>query len=128
MANQEQNPHLLEEKQRKGMTPTIKTLLQTVNNSLERYDKIRDPIARNMILLDKLCVGMDVMVSAAEVMPEEAGFDKALCKDIAETAQKIKVAINQLFDWIQHPTYTKEHPIGLEMMNNGQSKLENFDP
>ena len=102
--------------------------IRTIKNTLERRNKIRDPMARNMMLLDQMCQGMDFITSLADTLPKEVGFDRDLCGEIKDVSEKMKHSVDSLFNWIQSPTYTNEHPVGQEMMRQGQEKLDSFKP
>lgn len=105
----------------------IKTFMQSINNTLDRQDTIRDPMTRNTLILDKLCSGLDLLVASAEILPKELGFDREFCEDIAKTSSRVKRVTNSLFQWVQHPTYTTEHPVGQEMMQKGQTSLDSLN-
>ena len=122
-ATQEEKDRIKAEQQ-KQVAIAIKLTMASVNNSLDRYDTIRDPMTRNIVLLDKLCTGFDVLASIAMVLPRENGFDVKFCEDVQTTVKRIQTVVGNLFDWIQHPTYTSNHPVGLQMMQQGQEKLD----
>lgn len=122
--NKEHKPYRLSGKELAQTSVVIRTLIRTIKNKLDRRDKIRDPMARNMLLLDQMCVSMDLIASIAETLPKEVGFDRDLCLEIKDVSDKMKQAVDSLFDWIQHPTYTDQHPVGQEMMRQGQKSLD----
>lgn len=109
---------------RKRYGATIRIFLKTLNNMLDRHDKIRDPMTRNALILDKMCAGMDLLGGFADVLPKETGFDREFCDEVHATIERLKRVINSLFEWIQNPTYSNEHPIGREMMKQGQASLD----
>jgi len=122
-AEEKKSTYELNEQQRKNVVP----LIRTIGNQLDRHKNVRDPIARNMLLVDNLCAIVDLMCAIADTIPQEAGFDRDTCKEIKEVSDRIKQAIMELFDWIQNPTYTTEHPVGQEMMRQGQKRLEDTE-
>jgi hypothetical protein len=122
------NRYQLKGKELVDASVLVKTWIRAVKNTLERREKIRDPMARNMMLLDQMCIGMDFIGSIADTFPKEIGFDRELCLEIKDVSDKMKHSVDSLFDWIQHPTYTTQHPVGAEMMKNGQEKLDSIRP
>lgn len=119
--------YTMSEKDRKKMAPVLKVFIKSINNTLDRHDKIRDPMARNMLILDKVCTSIDFLSGMAETLPTELGFDRDLCNDMTKASKRLKSVIDSLFDWIQHPTYTVEHPVGKTMMENGQATLDTLN-
>ena len=114
----------MSEKDRIYTTKIIKVLMKGINNSLDRHDKIRDPMTRNILLLDKMCSGMDMIGALAEVMPKEEGFDREFCEEVKTTSERMKKVVGSLFEWVQNPTYDSNHPVGREMMRQGQENLD----
>lgn len=115
------------EKLIREMIPVIQGVLKTINNRLERQSLIRDPVARNLLTLDNLCTSLDALTAYGEIFVKYFGFDDKLCKDVNKTTENIKQSINELTEWVQHPTYTTEHPIGQKMMNKGQERLNSLE-
>ena len=120
----ESKGYKLSEKDRVSAERTLGVLIQSMANTLDRHDRIRDPVTRNTLLLDKLCIGIDTLTAVAVILPEKYGLDQDLCDKIVKVAERTKKQILELFDWVQNPIYSPEHPIGKNMMI--QSK-ENFE-
>lgn len=103
MANREENKYLICDQERPKVAMAVKVVLGTVNNILDRRDRIRNRNTKLALLVDQLCMSMDTLNGAAETLPEQAGFDRELCEQIRTTVGRMRNAMNELFEYVQDP-------------------------
>lgn len=90
----------------------LNVILTALESNLGRAKKIKDPVTRHILFLEKLLAIKDIFIAALEnvEMAEETKYrSQKLCTIIDEE-------VESLIDWIQQPIYSPDHPIGNNMM------------
>lgn len=93
-----------------------RTALTTAESVLTRHARIKDPVARHLMLADKLCWGIDFTTAAIKAFADEEHIDTELVLKAEQLIRKLQEEINLLMDWIQSPVYSPDHPYGHTMM------------
>jgi hypothetical protein len=86
-------------------------VLNTITNMVERTRGIKDPATRNCMFVDKLCLIIDVGMG---FLQSQATFqeDRELKMKAYETISVLKSQLEDLFTWLETPSYNPNHPFG----------------
>lgn len=116
------------ERERKELKKQIEFILNTLDNTMYRYNNIKDPAIKFTLFVDKLCFSIDIAIGALKAYAcsddENWILDADLEERITKSASYLQNEMNKLIDWIQSPIYSPDHPYGEQLMK--QSK-ESFD-
>lgn len=96
------------------------TVLSILENNFSRSKKLRDPVTRHIVFLEKLLMIQDVVLAGLN----NFGTTEDQEERVRNLAKEINDEIGSLIDWIQQPIYSPDHPVGAEMMKESK---ENFD-
>jgi hypothetical protein len=89
-------------------------VLGGLENNFARARKIKDPMTRHIIFLEKLLTIQDVVVGTLNVYHVDMSDDLKI--RIEKLMGLYNDEIDSLLDWIQSPIYDPSHPIGNAMM------------
>ena len=94
----------------------INVVLTSLESNFDRTKKIRDPVTRHILFLEKLLSFKDVMMASLETIP--------MSKESKIRSEKLCAIINgeveSLIDWIQQPIYSPDHAFGNSMMKEAE--------
>ena len=111
---------LVEDRHTKELRKFLTITVCILERNLARQRAIKDPMIRHTLFIEKLSISIDcilgLMESELSTLPED------LYQRIKILTSNIDKDLAGLMDWIQHPIYSPDHPMGSNMMN--ESKLE----
>lgn len=89
-----------------------------------RYRSVPDVVAKHTLVLDKLMIMTDIMMSAMTIKMEDYTNQGCDVKGAEEVCNDIKKDLQELWEFVQHPAYSPEHPFGAQLMKKSG---EHFD-
>lgn len=100
----------------------IDVILNIAENNLGRARKIRDPVTRHVVFLEKILTVHDALIgmlnsSTIEMSDNSRIRIKNLCNILNEE-------VESLLDWIQQPTYSPDHPVGNTIMKEANKDFD----
>lgn len=81
-----------------------------------RYKSVPDVVAKNALVLDKLMIMTDIMMSFLTVKMEDCVKQGCDVKGAEEVFSDIKNDLQGLWEFVQHPAYSPDHPFGKQLM------------
>lgn len=103
----------------------IKVITTTYECMSKRHASIRDPATRYALIVDKLCMAVDFAIGGMNLILKDADQEH---KDMAlNTATLLQKDLINLMDWIQSPTYSPDHPIGKNDMDEAKQSFDDHE-
>ena len=90
----------------------------------DRMTNIQDPVVRHSILVDKLCMIIDLAMAALENYDEY--FDENLQGRVDALSRDVQNELKSLLSWIQSPVHSPDHPFGQAEMKRTQGHYYNL--
>ncbi len=94
----------------------MSTLSQAAINTTERYRRLKDPVARHTAVLDKFLLLTDIAAAVFEAHMESSEWvgqlPEALRLKCLKAVTDVKEELTALSEWVQHPVYSPDHPVG----------------
>ncbi len=100
----------------------IKAILSFVNRGSLRQKKIKDPVTRHTLFVEKISMLIDFCYSMLELRDKH--LSPGLLVDIEKTIKNVDDDLNSLIEWIQQPIYSPNHPIGNKIMKEAEKRYE----
>lgn len=108
--------------------PMLDMILRILEKNMDRSRSIKDPVTRFTLLVDKLCLSIDVIMSILESghskIPDDPKY-KDLKSRMDKVGLNINKDLNDLMSWIQQPVYSPDHPLGSDLMEKSKAHFEN---
>lgn len=114
----------VKEKDRKAMLQMLNMTFSFYDSMKRRLQNIKDPSHRYTVLLDRISCLIDIATTVGKGFCIANDFPL----DVQERFEKILNDINndiaQMFDWIQQPMYSPDHPFGKKMLDESRQHFE----
>lgn len=110
------------EQERKIKQKIIESITLTVSNILKRQKNVKDPAIRYSMLVDKLCLVIDVLSAVLQTQLND--LSPELITKSEDLIKELQMELNQLMEWIQQPIHSPDHPYGLQQMNKAKKEFE----
>ena len=93
-------------------------IINGLESSLKRMKSVRDPMSRNLIMLDRILTVFDGLLGFAHM---GASFLTPEVNIRAETVLKeYQKEMELLLEWVQQPSYSPDHFVGNNIINQAQ--------
>lgn len=99
----------------------IRAVLSAVENNFARAQRIKDPVTRNIVFLEKLLTVGDICIGGLNTYGIDFPEDLKLRSE--NITKVINTQIEGLIDWIQQPIYSPDHFLGNMMMKKVRKVL-----
>ena len=113
------------EQKRKDVRLRWEIGLGVAESILGRQKQINDPVAKNLLLADKLCLLVDTAIGFMHGALTEDDVDEDVKNRAVKIGKDLQTELRKLTDWIQQPTYSPDHPYGFKIMTDAKQELEN---
>jgi hypothetical protein len=90
-----------------------------LERTLGRGRKCDDPVIKHSLLVDKLLLTLDLLISYVET--EASELDEECQKRVKRCADVIQNDLLELMSWIRNPVYSPDHPVGSSIMMEAKS-------
>ncbi len=110
-----------EKREKEQKEQAIRAALSAVENNFARAQRIRDPVTRNIVFLEKLLTVGDICIGALNTYGVDFPEDLKIRSE--NVTKLINTQIEGLIDWIQQPIYSPDHPIGNMMMKESEKSF-----
>ncbi len=101
-------------------------VLTTVENTLKRYNSYDDPVFKYTLIVDKVCIILDIaMAGAFMYTSERSDVLRSRCESLVNKLQK---DLNDLAMWIKNPHYSPDHSFGKAMMQSSHKDWKKGEP
>ncbi len=108
------------EMQRKDTEKVAKVVLNLYKNTMHRYKNTKDPATKYTLLVDKLCLALDLGMAALTAYVDEENMDSRLQEEINYVSSDLQAELGHLMDWIQSPNYSPDRPYGNQVMKDAE--------
>ncbi len=102
----------------------LKGVIKGIQNTIDRYKNIEDPVLKNMLILDKVLSLLDFSSGLIEVGIDKKVNDPELGSSVKRTFKDVLQLFRELSDHVMSPSYSPDHPYGKNLMN---MSLNNFN-
>lgn len=92
----------------------VTILVEFLESNLKRQEKMKDPVIRHTVFLEKLCMGAELGLCGLKSNVNK--FPLELQVRLDAVTKLVMDKIVELEDWIQQPIYSPDHPYGNNMM------------
>nr|QBK86637.1 MAG: uncharacterized protein LCMAC102_04330 [Marseillevirus LCMAC102] len=89
----------------KNQTQVIKTIVGLSDRILRRQQSFQDPVVRFSLLIDKLCLILDVGVAIVEVYADD--MEPKLQEKIKSSSRNLSKELDDMFEWLKHKEESK---------------------
>lgn len=129
MADDQQEELSYEEKrrieQKKEFETIARATMYTIQSMNRRHRAIEDPGTKYALLVDKLCVVLDISGGVLRGFMEEYGVDPEIQAKIEETHENLQQELDGLMKWVVNPNaYSPDHVFGNAVMRGAQNDME----
>lgn len=101
-----------EEQKLKEEIMLISAALNSIEHIFNRQRKIKDPVVRYSILVDRLLMSLDIGTGFSKAYINDDKYPSDLRDRIDRLSDTIHKDLDGLMDWIQRPIYSPDHPYG----------------
>lgn len=112
----------LQKREKDDREKAMNIFLEMVKNNLARLDKIKDPMTRHTLFLEKLLTIADI--SAGVTNTTAVNVSEELKTKIATVMTIFNRHVDSLLEWIQSPVYSPDHPVGNMMMKGCEKDFD----
>lgn len=105
-------------KQAVKLLSSVKDVLVSSNR---RLNICKDPVAKNLIRLERMCSMLDMMLLG---LKSSIGDSDQVNSVIDEISSLMYKEIEELMLWVQSPVYSPDHPIGAQMMKEASESFK----
>ena len=120
MDNQDHNDLTQEAKEKlrkkKEFEDIANVIINLFDNIIKRHNSIKDPATKYALLVDKLCMSVDVGTAILMTLVNEYDIEEELKIKIEDKSQELQSHLNDLMQWTTHPCYGPDHPYGQKIM------------
>ncbi len=109
-----------EKRQKKDGEKIAKVMLNIYKNTMYRYKNIKDPSTKYTLLVDKLCLALDISMAALTVLTDEYKINSELCAQITDASSDLQKELGNLIDWVQSPNYSPDKAYGNQIMKDAE--------
>jgi hypothetical protein len=111
----------IEEERHKQSLRVLETVKSIIMASNRRLEICKDPVSKNLMRVDRLAMIVDILVVG---MSTAIGQEQdAICSG-DEILAIIRKDLEELMEWVQHPVYSPDHPVGAQLMNEAKNEFE----
>lgn len=114
-----------EEQQRQDKIRAIETIINTLERNFKRHESVDDPVIRYTLLVDKLCLAVDLAMAALDNFSDDVPDN--LKSRITNLSSHLNNDLISLMEWIRQPVYSPDHPHGQFMMRQSQQSFNNHN-
>jgi hypothetical protein len=101
------------------------SIISILEKNLSRQSKVKDNAMRCTMFVDKLSLSLDGIMAILNQIP---GLSEENVQRITILGKIVDKELDNLFNWIQNPTYNPDHPYGASIMNQAREHFENWRP
>jgi hypothetical protein len=116
-----------EKRQRELRRKEFEQIAQIVVHSIcsmnRRQNVVADPGTKYALLVDKMCVVLDIAIGALYAQMEELEVSENIRTQIEDTSQNMHKQLNELMSWILSPSYSPDHAFGNAVMRGAQNDM-----
>lgn len=112
----------------------IELVLNTLDRTLKRRNKINDPVQRHLLLIDTLTIAIDFGLTGIKTVIDESKDDEGketteftnLMRLYESVSEQTNKQLDSLTEWIQSPTYGPDHPYGRTILNRAAEEFRGY--
>lgn len=102
----------------------IKAICETFERIMHRQVYFEDPVMRNTLLVDKLCLLVDGLTLPLTLLADKYKIDPELVERSKACMENLNKQLYILFEWINSPHYSPDHPFGHKMVKEGEKAFK----
>jgi len=102
---------------------TVASSCDIIERILSRQRAFADPIVRNTLFVDKLCLVLDALPLTVYIKSKDAPPE--LIERVNGCLREINTELTQLFEWISSPQYGPDHAFGNNLMKEAEKDHDN---
>ena len=102
----------------------MKTIALFLDRIVARQKCNKDPVLRFTLLVNNMCLGLDGLLTYMEIEADDLSPDTS--EKIRKSASTLSGELDALFEWIQSPQYTPDHPFGNHVMKEAEKDLSDL--